>query len=144
MQKTNILVGTAASILFSLGTLFKLMHWPGANIMRGIGLLLFAAFFVIFLLYGLKLLAAGWEKASGASASVALLLVAVSYFFKVQHWPGAGVLIGLSLAGMLIAGIILAGDAYKETDVPKQGIKALFGFAFLIITAINFLIVYGG
>jgi serine phosphatase RsbU (regulator of sigma subunit) len=73
------------SILFLLmGTLFKLQHWPGANVG-----MMFGSF--TFLFFYLPLwLAAGWEHSKKPRLIVgflALFLACLAFIFKSMHWP---------------------------------------------------------
>ena len=107
MQKTNNLLGVIGAILFTCGVLFRHFQWPGGSVILGLGFLLFVAFFVIFLISGLKSLSGGLEKASGTSVAITMLIIVTGFYFKTQHWPGANVAIIVAFIGLLISGIIL-------------------------------------
>ena len=108
----------------------------------GLGFLALLVFFVVFLIFGVKLFAGGLEKMAGICVSIAMLFVVSSFYLKVQHWPGAGVLVGLAFIGLTISGIIMVIDAFKETDAKLKAIKALFGLTLLIFNATSFFVVY--
>ena len=46
MKKFAIVTGALAFMIFPIGMLFKWMHWPGANMLIPIGIVVFAVLFV--------------------------------------------------------------------------------------------------
>lgn len=55
MKRFAFISGTLCSTLFLLGSLFKIMHWPGANVLLTLGLAgaaLIAVPFISAYLYG--------------------------------------------------------------------------------------------
>jgi hypothetical protein len=54
-DKALIGIGTLVAALFSLGTLFKIMHWPGANMLGVLSLTAFALIYIpLFFFSGIK------------------------------------------------------------------------------------------
>jgi len=46
MKKFAFISGTLSMSLSTLGVLFKIMHWPGANVLMIFGFSIFALFFI--------------------------------------------------------------------------------------------------
>jgi len=98
MKNKIYYLGIATTIIVTVGCLFKIMHWPGANVMICIGLLVISLFFIPLAF-----------RSSFASeknkkqiwfyvlAAVILSINFISALFKIMHWPGAGLLLIISL-----------------------------------------------
>jgi len=136
MNQTNKVLGIIAAILLALGALFKKFHWPGASLILTLGGLVFLAFFVIYLIYGTRPLQAGLEKATGLTGAVSMIVSVIAFVFKIQHLMGGSVLLVISHLGLLVTSIMLIIGAIRETDPPRQSIKALFAFTLFVLVAI--------
>jgi hypothetical protein len=136
MRNINKTLGVISVIVLIIGIIFKKSHWPGAGIIMSVSALALFVFFITYLFVGIKALSTAIEKASGISAGVAMCLTLAGFLFKVQHWPGAGVLIIVSLLALLVTGILLIIDSIMESDKAKQSIKTAFGFSLTLIALI--------
>jgi hypothetical protein len=94
MKKTMITSGAISAILLLTGCFFKFMHWPGAAIMLFTGVVLLS-FLFLPLLFILKM-----KEAKATRDKVVLtmgVVISILYFigplFKVQHWPGANIIL---------------------------------------------------
>jgi len=97
MKTTMKISGIAGTILFGLASLFKIMHWPLAGVMMVLGAMTLTLAFMPSALMVL------WKETRSKkrlflfiSTFLAALLTIGGILFKVQHWPGAGVIITLS------------------------------------------------
>lgn len=97
MKKIERYLAYSGLILFVVGVPFKIMHWPGA------GVLMTLAVSILCLGYlPLQLIRERRETTSTLKVAylifrfIALFLILTAFLFKVQHWPGAGVLFILS------------------------------------------------
>ncbi|MBN2213236.1 MAG: hypothetical protein JW723_03240 [Bacteroidales bacterium] len=140
MKNISKTLGVISLIVLFIGTIFKKSHWPGAGIILTISALAVLAFFITYLFIGIKPLSTKLEKICCISGSIAMCITLVSFLFKVQHWPGAGILIIISLAALLITGVLLIIDAIRETDQAKRSIKTLFAFSLTTIVIMLFMI----
>ena len=136
MKNINKTLGVISIIVLFNGIIFKMNHWAGASIIIAASSLALFVFFITYLFIGIKALSTGIEKASGISAGVAMCLTLAAFLFKVQHWPGAGVLIIVSLVALLVTGILLIIDSIMESDQTKQSIKTAFAFSLSVIAII--------
>jgi hypothetical protein len=93
MKKTMLVSGATAVFFLLAGSLFKIMHWPGAGIMLVMGVS-----FICFLFMPLLLLTKNREtttlrdKVVMSLGTLVGILYCLSTLFKVQHWPGASYL----------------------------------------------------
>jgi hypothetical protein len=92
------ITGAVGASVLNLGITFKFMHWPGANVMLILGLSSFALLFIPLLLR--KKLKEGTSERNtlmntlGASG---LTLFSLGILFKIMHWPGASVMLLMSV-----------------------------------------------
>jgi serine phosphatase RsbU (regulator of sigma subunit) len=97
VKKTERILGIVAVSLFLLATFFKMRHWPGAAIMHTVSALLFNLGYL-----PLQLIRESREADSRLAKFyvifrfIALFMVMFAFLFKIQHWPGAGILLFLS------------------------------------------------
>ena len=145
MKNTMKISGIAGTVMLGFATLFKIMHWPGAGIMMTLGTLMLAFIFVPSALGVL------WKETHNTkkiflfiSAFLAGIFFLLGILFKVQHWPGAGILLLLSavisvlflIPSMLVS---LLRDPENKTKRPVYFIGAaslilyITGFLFKIM-----------
>jgi len=91
MKNKNYILGLVTTGILFCGILFKVQHWPGAFILLTIGI-----FMMVFIFLPLAL--RDNYKAHGNRENRSLYIVTwltcfvvfTSMLFKIQHWPGAG------------------------------------------------------
>jgi hypothetical protein len=91
MKNKNYTLGLVTTGILFCGILFKVQHWPGASIFLTIGI-----FMTVFIFLPLAL--RDNYKAHGNKENRSLYIVTwitcfvvfTSMLFKIQHWPGAG------------------------------------------------------
>lgn len=94
MKKIAYFSGTLASMSLICGALFKVMHWPGANIMLIIGTLTLTFLFLPYFFYmQFKEQTEKKGKIIAALGMITAALLCISALFKILHWPGAGAMI---------------------------------------------------
>jgi hypothetical protein len=130
-MKSKPIFNGLALVLATVGILFKALHWPGASIM------LILAFGILFL--SLFTTLRRENKAQGMSAfeNVSMIatfsLLILGTAFRMQHWPGANVLMVLASAAIL-AMVVYA--VYRQNRI-KLGSQGTF-------TLLLFLVILGG
>jgi hypothetical protein len=97
-QKKLILFISAfiAGVAFIVGMLFKIQHWPGANIAILAGLLTGAILFVpslLFQLFGDK--EKKHKRFLYVIGALSILIYATGFWFRILHWPMASVFLML-------------------------------------------------
>ena len=102
MKKVMYGIGLLSSISLSLGSLFKVMHWPGGGDLFTYGFLAFVLLFLPMLAidrYKLVLNKALSEKLRVTLGFTSALITGLSVLFKIFHLQGASLLL---LAGALL------------------------------------------
>lgn len=142
MKNFTYLFGLSTAIIAILGALFKKMHWPGAGILLtvGIGLVI-----LVFLpLYFIVNQREQTEKKNPVYAIVGFITMAMmlaSALFKIQHWPGANIMIEISLVLIIVGFLPLyVVNAFQKAGKQKMGlpyvVMVLVGAA-VVITFFN-------
>lgn len=133
-SKKNMLTylsGFMAALLYSLGVLFKVMHFPFGTE------LLFAGIFTSVLLFlpalfitKLKGAPNSTEKNAIVIGLIALTILLTGFVFKIMHWPGASVLLLLGNVSVFIIAIPYYGISLMKSRKHISG-----QFIFLIIAS---------
>jgi hypothetical protein len=137
-MKTSAVAGT---ILFGLASLFKIMHWPLAGILMTLGA------FTLALVFLPSALAVLWKESHNRkrlflliSAFFAAFFFIAGILFKVQHWPGAGIMItlaGLSAVIFLIPSLLLT--RLRDTGIREKKPVYVVGAIGIMIYITGFL-----
>lgn len=123
-------------VLFMLGVLFKVMHWPGAGVLLLIGwAFILLLFLPVLLLTKRKELTTKRERANILFGVIGLMIFELSTMFKIFHWPGAAVLM---LVGSIIL-ITLFLPFFTYYNFKKAG-KITGQFIFIITGSIFFIL----
>lgn len=114
------IIGAISASVLNLGITFKFQHWPGAGVMIVLGLASFALIFIPILLKK-KLKGEPSERKTlmntlGASG---LTLFALGLLFKIMHWPGAAVMLGVSVL-LLFFGYFLMYMSDKTINAEEK------------------------
>lgn len=121
MKKITLISGVVSSIIVLIGALFKIMHWPGANVTLNVGIVIFAAAYSLLLFVDKqKFATTSMHKLSNVFVLFAMVLISVGFLFKMMHWPGAAVIIYISNAALLALIPISFIKASKETEPVKK------------------------
>jgi len=126
MKNTMKISGIAGTVLLGFGALFKIQHWPLAGTMATLGAVTLALVFVPSALGVL------WKETHSRkklllfiSAFLAGSCFILGTLFKVQHWPGAGIIIALAaLFGMFF--FVPALLASKLRDLENKSKKPVY------------------
>ncbi|UTW63151.1 hypothetical protein KFE98_03060 [bacterium SCSIO 12741] len=118
MKKTIGIIGLITSLLVILGVLFKILHFPGANIMLVLGIT--GSALVVFPLLGyLAISSTGsssetWINLIGYAAG---LVISLGVLFKIMHWPFASILLwsGVGLVALVFMPIYTV-QAYRLAE----------------------------
>jgi len=145
MKKIMITAGVFSTFSFLLGSLFKIMFWPGAAVLMTLAIAVFCFFFLPMLfILKTKEVNTGLEKMVIALGTVLGILFCLSILFKVQHWPGATMLL---FAMMLFAFFIFIPlyffSGYRKPETRLNTILTsilLIGFTAVTFLSVN---VYG-
>ena len=93
MKKIMIYSGTLSVAGFIAGSIFKILHWPGASVILLLSMLNISLIFLP-LLFILKTreVSAMKDKLIIAIGTIFGILFSISSLFKIFHWPGANLM----------------------------------------------------
>ena len=131
MKNKIYIFGIVLLILFTLGAIFKINHWPGAGIAISVSLVLFSVVFC-----PMALVSAYRAERKHAfvyiAGGITIAINFVGALFKIMHWPGAGI--------MLTIGIVVPFIIFLPAFLIYQGKKGVRNIKNLIL--VLFLLVY--
>jgi uncharacterized membrane protein YfcA len=121
MKTRTLTFGVICSVLIFLGVTLKIQHWPGAGILITLFGTLFAFFYAVMLLIDKNKVAHnGYQKLVNFLTALTMMIVAIAFVFKAQHWAGAGIGIFAGHFCLLAMIPVLYIQAYKEDDPIKK------------------------
>ncbi len=98
MKQKIFILGLAAALLISLGTVFKLNHWPAAGHMLVLGIfILVCVFLPLALRNNYKAEGNDQNKILYWVTGITCFVVFIGMLFKFMHWPYAGMALLISL-----------------------------------------------
>lgn len=100
MKKTLSLTGIIILIMVITGTFMKIMHWPGPGVILLISALalVFAFFPMLFMyLYRNEINKVFSNKLKHVLGYAGFSILILGILFKLYHWPGANVMLGVSV-----------------------------------------------
>jgi len=137
MKNTMKISGIAGTVMLGFASIFKIMHWPGASVLLVIGVVSLA---LIFLPSALVVL---WKETHSSkrlflyiSAFFTGLFFLMGILFKVQHWPGANIIltVGAMISMFLFVPALTVSRFRDPEGKSKHGIyiAGAAGLIFLI------------
>lgn len=142
MKKIMIAGGVFSTFAFLFGSFFKVMHWPGAAVLLTLAVAVFSFFFLpmLFILKA-KEVNTGLEKLVIALGTVLGIMFCLSILFKVQHWPGAIILVAVMVAFSFFIFIPLYFfSGYRKAETRLNTILTsilLIGFTAVTFLSVN-------
>lgn len=93
MKKVMMISGVATVLSFTVGSMFKIMHWPGANILLVLGFSGISLFFLpLLFILKIKELPVVRDRLILGLGIFTGSMYFISILFHMQHWPGSRVL----------------------------------------------------
>jgi len=140
MKTTLKITGNFSLALLSIGTVFKIMHWPGASVsfVLGFAIMILFSFPSSIYLYHREI-----KRKYQTVLSVSILLggmaTMLGFLFKIMHWPGSSafLLTGLSLVVWVFLPLLLL-IKIKEPILKKEKIIYAIGIIALMIFELAF------
>jgi hypothetical protein len=134
MKKTMKISGVTGTMMLGFASMFKIEHFPGAGILMTLGAIILA---FLFLPSALSVL---WKETHRGkrlflfiAAFFAGLFFIMGILLKIQHWPGAGlVLILAGLSGILLFIPALLKDKLSDPEKKAKRPVYVFGAAGII------------
>lgn len=140
MKKFMYILGMIAPAMLIAGTIFKIQHWPGAGVLLVLSLFLLGAVYLpVFVMVKIRDTRKKGRKVNMPMYIVGLaagMIFVAGAMFKIQHWPGAGLMITLSGAVTVLVFIpILVIQALRDKENQVQNFTILiFVLCFVAIT----------
>ena len=108
MKKVMINSGIFSAFAFFAGSIFKIMHWPGAGALILLAMTTSSLVFLpLFFLFKKSETTNSKDKLIIAIGSINGVLFCISMLFKIMHWPGAHALWLLTIGLMVFVFIPL-------------------------------------
>ncbi len=106
MKRFTYLTGLTGSGMTLLGAFFKMMHWPLAGILLSLGFLLVGLVFLpLYFILSYREQAEKPHIIFPIVGFLTIFLILTGAVFKIMHWPGANIMMVVSL-GVLAVGFI--------------------------------------
>lgn len=100
MKKLIYLLGFLSLFSLTSGFLFKFLHWPGANVFLLLSIVVFSlAVLPLFFInqYKKEISKVFSNKLKYILGCLGFSMLLIAVFFKLNHWPGANILILVSV-----------------------------------------------
>ena len=135
MKKVTFGFGLTSTFLLLAGTIFKLMHWPSANVMFMLGAVILALIYLPLILAHKLKESPNNEAILHISGFVGLAFTTVGSLFKIMHWPGASImlLIGLGTLAFLYVPIYFYKRYQTSANKPITLSASLVAMTCLIL-----------
>ena len=135
MKKVTFGFGLTSTFLLLAGTIFKLMHWPGANVMFMLGAVILALIYLPLILAHKLKESPNNEAILHISGFVGLAFTTVGSLFKIMHWPGASImlLVGLGTLAFLYVPIYFYKRYQTSANKPIALSASLVAMTCLIL-----------
>jgi len=108
MKRLMLVLGISTAVIIIVGTVFKMLHWPGSGILLTLGIVtLSLAFIPLFVMVRIR---DTREKKKVVNRPllftglITAILFSLGSLLKIMHWPGANVTLGTSL---VVGGLFL-------------------------------------
>jgi len=125
-----------AGVAFILGMLFKIQHWPGSAIMISLGMLTGILLFLPALLNQLFIDSSRkYKRPYYVAGAVCLIIYCTGFWFRIQHWPLAGI---LTISGAVLLMFIVFPLFTRVQWKNEKYVHARF--IFMVITPLLFIL----
>lgn len=139
MKKIVFISGIVSIQLMLLGSVCKVMHWPGGNLLLIASIIIFAFFALPVSLY-LLLKSANQKLYRGVYIVTYFVfgLTMVSALFKIMHWPGSELLLLISLPTPFVVFLpVYLLALRKDKNVKVSNIMGImFGLVFFAVFSV--------
>jgi len=119
-QKKVSPVNLTESVLLSfavVGGMFKILHWPGANIIITLTLCSLA---IIYFPLGFYFLGNAAVRTTAIITGMFLSCIPLGILFKIMHWPGASIMLVIAAASAPVMVLFLIFMRKKATALTLE------------------------
>jgi hypothetical protein len=127
-QNRTGIVGAISASVINLAITFKFQHWPGAGVLLVLGLVSFGLVFIPMLLQK-KMKEENSERKTimNALGATGLTLFSLGLLFKLMHWPGAAVMLTLSIPFIFLGYFLMyLTDKSIDSEVKRTYLRKAF------------------
>jgi hypothetical protein len=130
-QDGNNSVGIAGALsasIINLAITFKFQHWPGTNVLMTLGLSSFGLIFIPMLLRKkMKEENSDRKILMNTLGATGLTLFSLGILFKLMHWPGAAIMLTLSVPFLFIGYFLMyLTDSSIDTELKRIYLRKAF------------------
>lgn len=101
MKRLMLVLGISTAVTIIVGTIFKMLHWPGSGILLTLGIISLSLVFVpLFMMVKIRDTREKKKVVNRPLLTAGLIsgiLFSLGSLFKIMHWPGANITLGTSL-----------------------------------------------
>ncbi len=138
MKRIMYVLGIAIPIILMVAIVFRLQHWPGGGLLFTLALFILAVFFLpIFAMVKIRdtrRLDEPVPLGFYLTGTIAGILTVIGSLLKIQHMPGAGVLLSLGLVSMALVFLpMFAVIKVREANQKKEPLNR--GYYILAVLA---------
>jgi hypothetical protein len=139
-MKKNVYYSGYITVFFAvLAACFKLFHLPYAGVLISVSLLALCVFFPLYIIDRSKDLTGGKTSPANIVLAIGLILFILAMMFKLNHWPGTGLIMAVSLL-VLIVGFCPLWFYQKSKEPGANKIMyavGALGFALLFLSLLT-------
>ena len=139
MKNALRVVGLIVFPMVLFGALFKIQHWPGASILLILGLSSVSIGFApVFMGYVVQTSKDSMEKAGGLGLGLSMMVLSIGLLFKVQHYPGASIMMILGTLALCGAIIPIMISSFKNGALGNLLLWIVVGTSgLMVVLAVN-------
>ena len=136
MKKFIYISGIVSANLMLFGSLFKVLHMPGASILLLLSVFMFCFIFLPMALYNNYV---NQDEKKSAWLYIVTFIVffvcILGALFKIMHWPGASVFLVLGILSpfVLFLPVYLYQTRKPKSKSVKNNLAVMFGLTFLAV-----------
>ncbi len=131
MKKFVNISGVILLNIFAFGSIFKIMHWPGANIMFTLSLGLFSLVFLPLAIMSSYKNSESKSVILYLSGFICSFICIISSLFKIMHWQGASILLLISIPLPFI--FFLPVYIYHHSKAKEKSYMNFIGIMLLMV-----------
>lgn len=139
MKKTVGIIGILTALMTIFGVVFKLNHWPGANILLVLGLAITSlVVFPLMMYLTSQSIGDKTNKLLSVFGYGAGMLIILGALFKVMHWPLASIVLGIGAVILLFVFMpMYTVQSYRMAE------NKIFALSKSLLIAAGIIVVFG-
>ena len=131
MKRTMYALGVASPIMLLAAAVFKINHWPGAGILISFALfitgIIFLPVFVMVRIRNTRNVNEPVPLGIYITGMIAGMITIIGTLFKIQHWPGASILVSVGLITLALIFLPLyARYKIRETKKDEKSVNRIW------------------